>query len=43
MAEIKTQILLRSDTAANWKTANPKLGKGEVGIELDTNKIKIRN
>ena len=41
MAEIKTQILLRSDTAAKWQAANPKLGKGEVGIELDTNKIKI--
>ena len=38
---INTKILLRSDTAARWADVNPKLGKGEVGIELDTNKIKI--
>ena len=44
MAETKTlrtQILLRNDSAAKWKKANPVLGKGECGIELDTNKFKF--
>ena len=38
---IKTKILLRNDTAANWTTNNPTLGKGELGAEIDTRKIKI--
>lgn len=40
---IKTQILLRNDTKANWDSVKDTLilGKGEVGIELDTNKFKI--
>lgn len=45
MAETKTlrtQILLRNDSAANWKTQNPVLGKGECGIELDTNNKPIK-
>lgn len=44
MAEktLKTRILLRNDTAANWKTNKTTvLKKGEVGIEIDTNKMKI--
>lgn len=39
--EIKTKILLRNDTAANWSSVNPILGKGEIGIEIDTYKLKI--
>ena len=35
------KIQLRNDTASKWTTANPVLGKGEVGIEIDTNKFKI--
>ena len=31
----------RYDTAANWTGANPTLLAGEIGIESDTNKIKI--
>ena len=31
----------RRDTAANWTSANPTLLAGEIGIESDTNKIKI--
>ncbi len=45
MAETKTlrtQILLRNDSAANWETQNPVLGKGECGIELDTNNKPIK-
>lgn len=34
-------ILLRNDTASNWTTENPVLSKGELGIEIDTNKFKI--
>ena len=40
---LKTQIQLRNDTAAKWAEVNPKLAKGEIGIEIDTNKIKIGN
>lgn len=37
------QIQLRNDTAANWISANPTLAIGEVGVEIDTNKMKIGN
>ena len=33
----------RRDTAANWTSANPTLLAGEIGIESDTNKIKLGN
>lgn len=44
MADVKTRILLRSDTKANWASHNPTLLKGEFGIEFDpsatdTNKV----
>ena len=35
------QIQLRRDTASNWSTANPILAQAELGIEIDTNRIKI--
>ena len=38
---IKTQILLRSDLAANWLAVNPKLGQGEIAISIDLNQFKI--
>lgn len=43
MAEktVNGTILLRNDTAANWTSVNPVLSKGEIGIEIDTNKFKI--
>lgn len=43
MAErtLNTKIQLRNDTAENWKTTNPKLLKGEIGIEINTMKLKI--
>ena len=34
-------ILLRNDTASNWTTENPVLSKGEIGVEIDTNKFKF--
>ena len=39
--QLKTKILLRNDLATAWTTANPTLLKGEIGIEIDTNKFKI--
>ena len=38
MADI---IQIRRDTAANWTSANPTLAQGELGVETDTDKIKI--
>ena len=35
------QILLRNGNAADWMSANPTLGAGELGFELDTGKFKI--
>lgn len=34
-------IQLRHDTADNWANANPTLKAGEIGVETDTNKMKI--
>lgn len=41
MAELKTRIILRNDTAANWTLHNPVLKSGEMGIETDTNMFKF--
>lgn len=43
MAELTTQILIRNDSAENWKTKNPILGVGEFGVEVGAtdNKLKI--
>jgi hypothetical protein len=35
------QIQLRNDTAENWTEVNPTLARGEIGVEIDTNKMKI--
>ena len=37
------KILLRRDTATNWSLINPILEQGEIGIEIDTNSVKIGN
>lgn len=36
LKQIKTQILLRSDSHAAWEAANPYLGKGEIAVSVDT-------
>lgn len=36
-----TRIQLRRGTATQWYDANPTLYAAEVGVELDTGKIKI--
>lgn len=38
---LSSKIQLRNDTAAKWTSSNPKLLKGEIGIEIDTRKFKI--
>lgn len=38
---LDSKIQLRNDTAANWRAANQILLKGEVGIEIDTRKLKV--
>lgn len=38
---LKTRIVLRSDTAENWTSSNPQLLKGEIGVEIDTLKFKF--
>lgn len=38
---LTSRIQLRNDTASNWVTSNPVLLKGELGIEIDTGKMKV--
>ena len=38
MADI---IQIRRDTSPNWTTADPILAEGELGLETDTNNIKV--
>lgn len=38
---LDSKIQIRNDTAAAWKAANPVLLKGEIGIEIETRKLKI--
>lgn len=37
------QIQLRRGDAADWTSTNPILAEGEVGVEIDTSKLKIGN
>ena len=37
------RIQMRRDTAANWIKYNPILASGEIGLETDTDKIKVGN
>ena len=38
---VRVQIQQRTDTAANWTSANPTLLSGELGHESDTKKYKL--
>jgi len=40
---VQVKIQLRSDTSANWASVNPVLLAGEMGLETNTNRIKIGN
>lgn len=35
------EIQIRRDTASNWTTVNPTLAEGELGLETNTNFLKI--
>jgi hypothetical protein len=36
-------IQIRRDTSTNWTTNNPILAQGELGLETNTNKLKVGN
>lgn len=38
---VNATLIIRNDTASNWRTKNPKLAKGEIGAEIDTGLLKI--
>lgn len=38
---LTTRIVSRNDTQANWESVDPILLKGELGVEVDTNRIKV--
>jgi hypothetical protein len=40
---ISARLQQRSDTKANWQSRNPILLVGEIGIEIDTGKLKVGN
>lgn len=42
MAEIKTRIILRNDTAANWEDSTLKLKAGEAAVEMVDGKAKLK-
>ena len=42
MATFSKRIQLRNDSATNWTTANPVLLEGEIGIEIDANRNRIK-
>ena len=45
MATFSKRIQLRRDTPSNWSSENPVLLEGEIGLELDStrNRMKIGN
>jgi hypothetical protein len=42
MATFSKRIQLRRDTDANWAAANPVLLEGELGIEIDASRNRIK-
>lgn len=38
---VNARLILRNDTASNWRTRNPVLAKGEIGAEIDTGLLKM--
>lgn len=37
------RIQVRRDTKANWDEVNPILAAGELGFEMDNNRLKVGN
>ena len=40
--ELKTRIVLRNDSTANWTAQDPVLMKGEIGFDMDLLIFKVR-
>jgi len=40
---VKATIILRHDTALNWREKNPILAEGEISAEIDTGLLKLGN
>lgn len=40
---LSARLQQKADTKANWESTNPVLLVGEIGIELDTGKLKVGN
>jgi len=40
---IQTLVKVRRDSAFNWENENPALEAGEIGFEIDTNRLKVGN
>ena len=38
-----SEIRIRRDTTANWEENNPRLGIGELGIDVDLRRLKVGN
>ena len=38
---VKATLLIRNDSAQAWASNNPKLEKGELGVEIDTGLLKV--
>ena len=39
--ELKTRIVLRNDSTANWTAQDPVLMKGEIGFDMDLLIFKV--
>ena len=39
--ELKTRIILRNDSTANWTAQDPVLMKGEIGFDMDLLIFKV--
>ena len=38
---VRATLIIRNDTASEWRTKNPILAKGEMGAEIDTGLLKL--
>lgn len=38
---VNATLIIRNDTASNWRIRNPVLAKGEMGAEVDTGLLKL--
>ena len=38
-----TEIRIRRDSTINWETNNPRLGLGEIGVDMDLHRAKAGN